>query len=342
MPSLIPTIAITDEKETDHWYEIRPDGIIVPRFDCDLRDARAEQKAGGIGLLPSCSKIIHDMLSLPELATYKAHSTVDGTLDALLTRLDSWQPVARLSGETDAEYFKRAVAEFLPMKGTKAFLKAAVEAGKQKLELAAKHGTDVHSATEKFVKDGVLPDDDRPLVRANSQHVVDWLNANVKQVVFSERFVFSHFGYAGTSDLGVILKDGSRHIADIKTSGWKNKKGTQPFFKFGHPLQVSGYRNAAAECLDPAWADAGGIILHVNSNGRSAVIPQRFKPEDLDQYFEVYQGFVSGWQLKNNYRPSVERLPATFSIGSAPLTDPSHAADALEAAASTPACLPQR
>lgn len=117
-------------------------------------------------------------------------------------------------------------------------------AHRKKKESAGKTGTDVHVLIETYVKfviehhEGhVIPGE--PSDNAQVQKFINWAIDNDITFLESEKRLFSkEHWYAGTVDL-VFLKDGKKHIGDIKTSS--GIYGREFFF------QMAGYQIALEE-----------------------------------------------------------------------------------------------
>jgi hypothetical protein len=104
-------------------------------------------------------------------------------------------------------------------------LKTASTAWKKKRDGAAKVGTERHGRLEEWIRMCLEHSEGRPLaggddVRWGSiRPFLDWSLANVDRFLFTEANAFSrrlHIG--GIADLGLMLKDGGRLVADHKSS----------------------------------------------------------------------------------------------------------------------------
>lgn len=329
--------APSKDLEDAHWYQAFGDGTVVDRFDATLRDALEDQRAGGPGLFPSPTTVLN-IMARPELEAYKIKAALIGGLTVLHQRANALE-LTRREGEDDREFLRRGLASVIPPVDDEDHRRAAAKEGRRALETAQNFGVDVHSALESFLRDRTLPPAGT-VARPHVERLADWFSDHVDRVIYSERRLVSRqHGYAGTSDLGLVLKSGALVVADTKTGNWRPPRAgaaLAPLQKLSHPLQIASYRAAAAETLGPEWNQAGGVILHVCSNQVMPVVAQPFSKEELDLHHRAFLGLFDTWCLRHDYRPRPERMRAAPPSSEGPeLSDRAEtAAAALVAAAS--------
>jgi hypothetical protein len=301
---------VSSERKDQHWYEILPDGRIEARFAASLRDARNDLKVGGRGFFPSPTTVIGSILAKPELEAWKVSTAMDGIILLLGSRAASLEPPARQPGEDDGAYLKRSLAIFLPQMEDDAFRREALDLGRAKVKVAQGFGVEVHEAVDSYLKHGAkgatrISKKARPFF----EQLKEWIDGNVSKVFYSERRMASEIGVAGTSDLGLMLKTGERVVADIKTGGWGGAPGARkPYRKIAHGLQVSSYRKCAEESLDPEWANAGGLILHLCREEALPVIAEPYSQTQMDEFYRAFKGLLDTWVCQNSYRPRTAML----------------------------------
>lgn len=133
-------------------------------------------------------------------------------------------------------------------------------------------GTRVHEACERAAR--ALPHryvDPDPKMDVFVQAYNDWLHDNVKQVLAVERFVWhdQHL-YAGTADLVVLLNDGRRLLADLKTSNSLDGN---------YRLQTIAYADALAEMEEPV---DGRLVLRLPTRDPGALYVHEYDDDVRD------------------------------------------------------------
>lgn len=108
----------------------------------------------------------------------------------------------------------------------------------------AKFGTDCHAMGEWWF--GATKPEVSELVEAHAAPLLKWFDANVEEVIFSERLLASPgMKVAGAVDFGYIRKDGVRCVGDLKVVKYSKKYPPAP--GLAYRLQLSAYREMLRE-----------------------------------------------------------------------------------------------
>lgn len=186
---------------------------------------------------------------------------------------------------------------------------------------AAKEGTMVHDACEKYLKGEELVWIDETGFVHYPTHVwqmilkfVDFWETSGAELVHCEYHIFSdEYRYAGTIDL-VVWLDGKLQLLDIKTS---NSIHTTM------ELQLAAYAQAWNETHDTKIEDTGIIWLKAKTtkaskkDGKLSGRGWELKRFDRthEQAFEIFKGVYQMWTLENpNPKPWSEKIAISVQM----------------------------
>lgn len=175
---------------------------------------------------------------------------------------------------------------------------------------ATEMGTRVHAACERAVR--ALPhryvdpsEQLDPFVQAYN----DWLHEEVRQVVAVERFVWhSRHLYAGTADLVVLLNDGRRMLADLKTSN--SLSGS-------YRLQLAAYADALAEMGEPV---DGRLVLRLPSREPGRLYVHPFDDDDRD--LAAWRAALRLYRWNERHKDAWKKRGARYGVPLADDLDP--------------------
>jgi hypothetical protein len=149
---------------------------------------------------------------------------------------------------------------------------------KDRLESAAKRGTEVHSICAGLAKGAWIPDS---MIQEEYKGYIksynDWAKENITKCdIVEKRYVEHEHGYTGQIDLTFVHNDGKYYLCDIKTSAAYNKV---------HYLQMCAYYNMLFE---NEVIICGAYLLYLQKDGGKA--KEKFiKLEDLAEDFFYFE-----------------------------------------------------
>ena len=152
-----------------------------------------------------------------------------------------------------------------------------------RLEYATDRGSRVHhfcAARAKRLHISYIPED----CKGYFNSFLYWLNVMVKEVLFVEKeFIDKTYGYVGHPDLGVILKDGTYALLDLKTP-----LALQPTWKG----QIAAYLNVVRKTFR---IDKGGS-LRLDPKGKP---PKMIWYEDETADFAAFLSALTAYKYFN-------------------------------------------
>lgn len=152
----------------------------------------------------------------------KAYTGVTTILGVLAKpALIGWS--ARLAAEYFANEIRYGNHDLKDETVLRDLMDAAKSAHTKKKDEAADFGTSAHALIERWINTMLEKNDGRPIDTPwgyeHIQPFTGWAIENVERFLFSERRMASEaLWIAGTSDFGVVMKDGRKLIGDYKTS----------------------------------------------------------------------------------------------------------------------------
>lgn len=130
---------------------------------------------------------------------------------------------------------------------------------------------------------------------------IDWLHANVQEIVEVEKLIRSgRYGYAGTTDLVAILRGDSRPaIIDVKTSNAVD---------ITWPLQLSAYQTAIEDLDQEVYKDAVDlrrIIIRIPKKGEC--VPEMYEYYEHQKDKEAWLNVLNYWRWTQGNKDRVKR-----------------------------------
>lgn len=194
-------------ESSSHYYECS-NGVVIPRYESGLRDARK------FGFFPSPSTIISDTLANKGLQMWKDSNLIRA---ALVT--------PRAEGEQEKDHYKRIYEE-----------------SNKKRDEASDKGSRIHKAIE----DHPAPCNDFEIY-GHINKWAEWYSQNYSQRLDQEFFVVDdRIGVAGKCDFKGIHNEHGLVIADWKTKDMKGKKVTPSVFYDSWLIQGGFYTKTEA------------------------------------------------------------------------------------------------
>lgn len=225
-----------------------------------LRDAKRE------GYLPSVTSILQ-IINKPGLELWK----LEQCLMAALT-------LPRAEAESEDGFAKRVVEDM-----------------KAQTKEAARKGTNLHNAAERYLQRKSLYLDD-----ATSKLFVPvqkWIDEEVEEVILTETVqVHQKEQYAGTIDLIAILKSYGPAIVDFKTQQTKAK----PIFYDEWALQLESYRQAYLDTYPKASFPALLSVIIASDEPREVQIHQ-WPNEDTEDRIQAFNAAHTLWRWSRSY-----------------------------------------
>ena len=127
-------------------------------------------------------------------------------------------------------------------------------------------------------------------------YYLKWAYEHLDEVVASELTLVHDDGYAGTTDLLAIMKDGTQALIDWKT---QNVKARATFYPKVCE-QLGAYRN----CLDePEKVSLVSVVI--DSNIASPFFTKTWKPKEVSIAETVFTCCLKIWQATKKYKPEV-------------------------------------
>ena len=266
-------LVIAEDKT--HWYDL--DGNArhyTPYADkkregefrkTTLKDARKE------GYLPSVTSIL-SIINKPGLEVWKAEQAI---LSALT--------LPRAEAETEDGFAKRVVEDM-----------------KAQTRDAARKGTNLHNAAERYLQKKSLYLDD--VTAKLFAPVQKWIDEEVEEVILAES-VQVHQGeqYAGTLDLIAILKSYGAALCDFKSQGTKAK----PVFYDEWGLQLESYRQAYLDTHPKASRPALLSLIIASDEPRDVQVHQ-WDEEGSQNRIEAFNAAHTLWRWSKGYPKTKE------------------------------------
>lgn len=259
---------ITSEDQS-HWYDYQANPRhFTPYADkkrkgefrkTTLKDAKRE------GYFPSVTSILQ-IINKPGLELWK----LEQCLMAALT-------LPRAEAETEDGFAKRVVEDM-----------------KAQTKEAARKGTALHNAAERYLQRKPLYLDDA--AAELFVPVRKWLDDEVEEVILVET-VQVHQGeqYAGTIDLIAILKSYGPAIVDFKTSAREDIKPYQEW-----SLQLESYRQAYLDTYPKASLPALLSVIIASDEPRD-VLPHQWPEEGTESRINAFKAAHDLWRWSKDF-----------------------------------------
>lgn len=157
------------------------------------------------------------------------------------------------------------------------------------LSTAGDFGTSIHNLLEKLGK-GEKTGDLTPKQQRCIDAFLSWKDENIDYFIYTERPVWSKtYGYCGTLDALVMLKDKRVALLDYKTSGQIYDT---------HFLQVGAYRHALME-MENIHIDTAYILRFEKKDEVKKDIEVK-EVAELDYQFDIFVHALRLYNWKNN------------------------------------------
>jgi len=176
--------------------------------------------------------------------------------------------------------------EFIKKQGLLNWMRRTSWAKQEKVGGAARNkGTRVHDAMERKAKNhtyGVIDEEIKPSVQSLDRYVTE----HVETEGDAELFVFSEkYGFGGTLDRIVAMKDGSRHVIDWKTSKNYNELDL---------WKTEGYKR----CWEEMSGESGlkTTVVYADAEGGEA---RPYTVVHNDSCFEALLSGLHVWKMLN-------------------------------------------
>jgi hypothetical protein len=171
--------------ESQHWYNVAPDGTVSSRYDAGLKEARKEL------LFPSVTTIEKSIRANPTLARWITAEVVKACVE-----------YPKMDTEKIDDYIARIGTASGKIAGT-----------------AADFGTRLHDAIENYPS---IPVDQE--IRPFYDAFTPWIDENIETIICSEEMVAHRgIGVAGKLDMIAHHKRHGRVVVDFKSQGIKAK-----------------------------------------------------------------------------------------------------------------------
>lgn len=131
---------------------------------------------------------------------------------------------------------------------------------------------------------------------------LQWLDTEVEEVLWTEKVLTSHLGYAGRADAKLKMKDGTIIIPDFKTQGVKQSVN----WYWEWAMQLSAYKWAEEETGQPV---DGCMSIVFDSQKPGAPKYRLWTPEDMDEAWDDFEAAFEWWKRLNRYYPVVVPEP---------------------------------
>lgn len=172
------------------------------------------------------------------------------------------------------------------------WLQRVMEKADEHREAAAEFGGELHNAIENALTnnwwEGKYSEWASPFMQ--------WVDENVKEVIWTEKVVSSKLGYAGRADAKLLLTNDRLVIVDFKT---QDLKGKSPSWYKEWSLQLEAYAKADEEDTGRPIDGIMSIVFDSKNPGMPKI---REWPADkkLDRWLDFYS-CLSHWQRMNRY-----------------------------------------
>lgn len=256
---------------SSHWYDL---ATAEPRHRVSYADKKREHEtrsatlkdARANGWCPSVTSILK-IIDKEALTIWR----VEQAIMAALT-------LPRVEAETEDGFAKRVVEDM-----------------KAQTREAARKGTLIHNAGERYLRGRTVylePDVEKLFVPLR-----DWIDSEVLEVIMAEEvLVHREEQYAGTTDLIAILKSYGPRVVDIKTQGTK----TKTVYYGEWSLQLEAYRQAYLHAY-PKATPIGLLSLVVTSDEPREVQVHEWPEEDTQDRILAFRAAQDLWRWSRGY-----------------------------------------
>lgn len=169
-------------------------------------------------------------------------------------------------------------------------------------QLSTDFGTRLHAALEAWARAPYASTWERDLPADLAPHAarfVEWWEGHVRAVLGAEHLLVSRrYGYAGTADLLVTLRDGATALVDYKSSKPYPADAPQP--DAGWRLQTAAYAVAAAE-QDGLPVDVR-LVLQLPREQPGVLLVHRFDAPAAGADFTIFCGLLAAYRWQQNVR----------------------------------------
>jgi hypothetical protein len=160
---------------------------------------------------------------------------------------------------------------------------------------AAKRGSEIHAALERYLQGGGFDTEFQPYIRI-LQFVLDDLEINLTDEMHPERSFASELGYGGAVDLPVYVGDGI--IIDFKTKDMDADKAAKGLVYDEHITQLAAYR------MGLGLPKARLINLFLSRDNPNVYALHEWSEEDAQWGEKMFLSTFNTWKLMKRYEPN--------------------------------------